>query len=421
MVLGGQWGDEGKGKIVDFLAEKAEVVGRATGGNNAGHTVVIGDETYKFHLIPSGIVQKDKLNICGNGMVIDPKVFVGEIEKLEEKGYKITDKQLVVSGSAHVILQEHIDDDKKTGGKIGTTSRGIGPCYRDKILRTGMRISEFVKRQNKEAEKIRPLVKDTAPIINEAIDAGKNVLIEGAQGTMLDIDHGTFPYVTSSNPTAGGACTGLGIGPTKVNKVIAILKAYTTRVGGGPFPTELGTEEQTKEEGTWDKIEPYLNDVKPEALEKANDDNKYYQGKYMRLQGREYGTTTGRPRRTGWFDGVVARYAVMINGLTSAVLTKLDILTGLEKIKFCTHYELDGKKIENFPNNLEVLSKCKPVYEELDGWTEDLSKVTKFDDLPANAQAYVKALQKLIGVPFSIVSVGPERTQTIVLKREELF
>ncbi|MBW2984367.1 adenylosuccinate synthetase [Candidatus Woesearchaeota archaeon] len=421
IIVGGAFGDEGKGKIVDFLAEKADVVARATGGNNAGHTVVIGDETYKFHLIPSGIVHKDKLNICGNGMVIDPAVFVGELKKLEEKGYKITDKQLVVSSSAHVILPEHIEEDKRTGGKIGTTARGIGPCYRDKIVRTGLRMSEFVKRQSKEAEIIRPLVKDTYPIINEAISAGKNVLVEGAQGTMLDIDHGTYPYVTSSNPTAGGACTGLGIGPTKIDKVIAILKAYTTRVGGGPFPTELGTAEQTKAEGTWDKIKPYFEDARTEALERANDNDKYHQGKYMRLQGREYGTTTGRPRRTGWFDGVVAKYAVMINGLSSAVLTKLDVLTGLEKLKLCTHYELDGKKIENFPTDLDVLSKCRPVYEELDGWSDDLSKAAKFDSLPAAAKTYVKRLQKLIGIPLSIVSVGPERTQTIVLKREELF
>jgi adenylosuccinate synthase len=425
VVVGGQWGDEGKGKIVDFLAEQADVVARATGGNNAGHTVVVGDKTFKFHLIPSGIISKDKLNICGNGMVIDPKVFIGEIETLEEQGYKITDKQLVVSGSAHVILQQHKEDDhhgkSENSKKIGTTGRGIGPCYRDKIVRTGMRMAEFVKRDTKEADKIRPLVKDTYPIINDAISAGQNVLVEGAQGTMLDIDHGTYPFVTSSNPTAGGACTGLGIGPTKINKVIAILKAYTTRVGGGPFPTELGTEEQTKEEGTWDKLKPIFDGAKAEALAKANDDDAYYQGKYMRLQGREYGTTTGRPRRTGWFDAVVARYAVMINGLTSAVLTKLDVLTGLEKIKICTAYEYDGKKIENFPMNLDVLSKCKPVYEELDGWTDDLSKVTKLDDLPSAAKDYIKRIKELIGIPLSIVSVGPERTQTIVVKKDELF
>jgi adenylosuccinate synthase len=420
-VIGGQWGDEGKGKIVDFLAEKADVVARATGGNNAGHTVVVGDKTFKFHLIPSGIVHKDKLNICGNGMVIDAHVFVGEIEKLEEEGYNITDKQLVVSGSAHVILKDHIEEDKKTGGKIGTTSRGIGPCYKAKIERTGMRMSEFVKRQSKEADKIRPLVKDTYPIINEAIAAKKNVLVEGAQGTMLDIDHGTYPYVTSSNPTAGGACTGLGIGPTKIDKVIAILKAYTTRVGGGPFPTELGTAEQTKEEGTWDKIKLGFEEARTQALARANDGDEYEQGKYMRLQGREYGTTTGRPRRTGWFDGVVAKYSVMINGLSSVVITKLDVLTGLEKVKICTAYEYEGKKVENFPTNLDVLSKCKPVYEELDGWKEDLSKVTKFDDLPDNAKAYVKELGKIIPAPISIVSVGPERTQTIILKKEELF
>lgn len=425
MVVGGQWGDEGKGKIVDFLAEKADIVGRATGGNNAGHTVVVGDKTFKFHLIPSGIIHKAKLNICGNGMVIDPKVFVGELEKLEEQGYKITDKQLVVSGSAHVILQKHRDDDShdnsENSKKIGTTGRGIGPCYRDKIVRTGVRMSEFVKRDTKEAEKIRPLVKDTYIIINEAIDSEKNVLIEGAQGTMLDIDHGTYPFVTSSNPTAGGVCTGLGIGPTKIHKVIAILKAYTTRVGGGPFPTELGTDEQTKEEGTWDKIKPVFDEVRMEALAKANDEDEYHLGKYMRLQGREYGTTTGRPRRTGWFDGVVAKYAVMINSLTSVAVTKLDVLSGLEKLKICTTYEADGKKIENFPTNPDVLSKCKPVYEELDGWTEDITKAEKLSDLPENTRAYLKRLQEIIKVPISIVSVGPERGQTIILKESELF
>jgi adenylosuccinate synthase len=425
VVVGGQWGDEGKGKIVDFLAEKAEVVARATGGNNAGHTVVVGDKTFKFHLIPSGIISKDKLNICGNGMVIDPKVFIGEIETLEEQGYTITDKQLIVSGSAHTILQKHKEDDSheknENSKKIGTTGRGIGPCYRDKIVRTGTRMAEFVKRDTKEAEKIRPLVKDTYPIINESIDSGKNVLVEGAQGTMLDIDHGTYPFVTSSNPTSGGACTGLGIGPTKITKVIAILKAYTTRVGGGPFPTELGTEEQTKEEGTWDKLKPIFDEARAEALAKANDNDEYSQGKYMRLQGREYGTTTGRPRRTGWFDAVVAKYAVMINGLTSAAVTKLDVLSGLEKIKICTSYEIDEEKTENFPNSLDMLSKCKPVYEEMDGWNDDLTGVSNLDDLPANAKAYLKRLKELIGIPISIVSVGPERTQTIVLKKDELF
>lgn len=421
VILGGQWGDEGKGKIVDFLAEKANVIARATGGNNAGHTVVIEDQKFKFHLLPSGTIHKGKLNICGNGMVIYPKQIIKEIIELENKGFTLTDKNLAISSSLHVITEEQIEKDKKTGKKVGTTGRGIGPCYMAKIERTGLRMSEFTKKDNAEAKKLKPFVKDTYTLINQAIENKKNILIEGAQGTMLDIDHGTYPFVTSSNPTAGGQCSGLGIGPTKINEVIAIIKAYTTRVGRGPFTTELGTDEQTTQEGTWDKIEPKYEETLKEAAEKGNNEDEYYQGKYLRLMGREYGTTTGRPRRTGWFDGVIAKYARRINGLTSFVLTKLDCFQDLNKIKLCTHYEIDGKKTEDFPTDPELLKKAKPIYEEMDGWNSDISEIKKFEDLPENCKEYIKRIEEITGVPMCIVSVGPKRSQTIILNYEFLF
>jgi len=420
-VIGGQFGDEGKGKIVDFLAEQADVIARATGGNNAGHTVVVEDQKFKFHLLPSGTIHKGKLNICGNGMVIYPKQIIKEITDLEEKGFTLTDKTLAISSAAHVITEKQIEDDKKTGKKVGTTGRGIGPCYMQKIERTGLRMSEFIKENNAEAKKLKPFVKDTYSIINQALEDNKNILLEGAQGTMLDIDHGTYPYVTSSNPTAGGQCTGLGIGPTKITEVLAIIKAYTTRVGRGPFTTELGTDEQTTEEGTWDKIEQNYEETLKEAAEKGNQGDEYYCGKYLRLMGREYGTTTGRPRRTGWFDGVIARYSRRINGLTTFVLTKLDCFQDLDKIKLCTHYEIDGKKTNDFPTDPEQLEKAKPVYEEMDGWKSDISEAKSFDDLPENCQKYVKRIEELTGVPMCIVSVGPKRSQTIILKKEHLF
>jgi adenylosuccinate synthase len=420
-VIGGNWGDEGKGKIVDFLAEKADVVARATGGNNAGHTVVVGDRKFKFHLLPSGTIHKGKLNICGNGMVIYPPQIIKEIDILEKEGFKLNNKSLAISSAAHVITEEQIKKDVETGGKVGTTGRGIGPCYMAKIERTGLRMSEFVKGNTTEAMKLKPFVQDSYVLINEAIDSGKNVLVEGAQGTMLDIDHGTYPFVTSSNPTAGGVCTGLGIGPRKIDSVIAIIKAYTTRVGRGPFPTELGTDEDTTKEGTWDKIEPVYDRAVKEAAEKANLGESYYQGKYLRLMGKEYGTTTGRPRRTGWFDGVVAKYAVMINGLDSVVITKLDCFSDLKKIKLCVAYEIDGKKTEYFPTDSERTAKAKPIYEELDGWNSDISDIEKFEDLPKNCKKYVVRMQELIGVPICIVSVGPKRNQTMILRKELLF
>ena len=420
-ILGGQWGDEGKGKVVDFLTEKADVVARAMGGNNAGHTVIVGDKKYKYHLLPSGIIHEDKLNICGNGMVIDPHVLVSEIENLEQQGFHISDKNLVISANAHIITKEHINADLHAGKKIGTTGRGIGPCYEDKVGRRGKLAYKFKHENTPEALKLRPLVKDTYNIINNAINDEKNVLIEGAQGTLLDIDHGTYPFVTSSHPTAGGACIGLGIGPKKITNVIAVMKAYLTRVGRGPFPTELGTDQQTQDEITWDEIKAYYDEQLAESLKQANDGDEYYQGKFMRIQGKEYGTTTGRARRTGWFDAVAAKYAVTINGLTSIILTKLDVLSKLDRLKICTAYKIDGEETTTFSPHLDWLEKAKPVYEEMPGWKQDLSVMGNYDELPKEAKEYIKKIEQLLGVPVSLVSVGPERTQTLVLKPEEFF
>ena len=426
VIVGGQWGDEGKGKIVDFLTEKADLTARFNGGNNAGHTVVVDEEVFKFHLIPSGIIHQEKLNIIGNGMVIDPKVLVGEIEALENRGYNISEKNLAISQNAHVIREKHIEEDKVTGGKIGTTSRGIGPCYKDKITRTGLRIIEYSKEESRYAKKLKPLVKDTSLIINQYLENKKNILLEGAQGALLDIDHGSYPYVTSSNVIAGGACTGLGIGPTKINTVIAIMKAYVTRVGAGPFVTELGTEQETnKEDGITELKETLgeegLNHLKRKIGNKANEDDEYNQGRLLRFNGMEYGTTTGRPRRCGWFDALIGRYSVRVNGLDAVVLTKLDVLSDFKKIKICTAYEYKGKKLTEFTNNVDILKQCKPVYETVDGWCEDITKVKDFKELPKNAQEYVEKIEGLIKVPACIVSVGPERLQTMVLRKEFLF
>ncbi len=413
-VVGTQFGDEGKGAVVDVLSEKADLVARATGGNNAGHTVCVGDEVFKFHLLPSGIVRKGKLNVCGNGMVIDPKVIIKEIEGIEKRGYEVNANNLVISSSAHVITEEQIKKDKAMGKEIGTTERGIGPCYMDKVGRTGLRMSEFVKRDSKEAKRLRPLIKDTYVVVNEAIEQDKNILIEGAQGTMLDIDHGTYPYVTSSNPTTGGMCAGLGIGVNKINSIIGIIKAYTTRVGRGHFPTEQGTDEQTLNEKKDDSLTE-------QEISKANKGDAYCVGKVLRKRGVEYGTTTGRARRTGWFDAVIARYARRINGLTSMVITKLDCFSDFKKIKICTAYEIDGKKTRDFPTEMEKVEKAEPVYEELDGWKCDISKLTKYEELPENAKKYIKRMEELSGVKACIVSVGPKRKQTIILDEQELF
>jgi len=405
LVIGGAFGDCGKGKIIDYLGEKAELVARFAGGNNAGHTVIIKDKKYKFHLLPSGILRKNVLNIIGNGTVINPKILVSEIENLEKEGYEITDKNLVISGSAHIITPENIEEDKKEN-KVGTTGRGVGPCYADKIKRTGMRVYDLIRIDSKEALKLRPFVKDAHLIINKAINQNKNILIEGAQGTLLDIDHGAYPYVTSSNPTAGGACTGLGISPKSIDEIIGILKAYYTRVGNGPFVTELGTYDMAKQES----LSAELSD---EDMINAKQGDEYFLGKVLRKRGKEYGTTTGRPRRCGWFDAVAARYACMINGFDSIVLTKLDVLDGFGKIKICTAYNYNGKILDNFPTDTSILEKCTPIYEELNGWSQDTAKIRKYEDLPENARKYIERIEELAETKISIISVGPERSQTI--------
>jgi adenylosuccinate synthase len=384
VIVGAQWGDEGKGKITDYLARTADVVVRYQGGNNAGHTVVVMDQEYKLHLIPSGILYKEKQCMIGNGVVIDPEILIKELDYLQGRG--IDTGNLRISGGAHLIFPYHkmldaADEDRKGDNKIGTTRRGIGPAYMDKSARIGIRLidlldkevfSEMLARNLAEknhildrvyglpplekeellenylryAEIIRPYLADTSLLIHEAIKEGKKVLFEGAQGTLLDIDFGTYPFVTSSHPIAGGACIGAGVGPTKIDRVIGVAKAYTTRVGSGPFPAELLDET----------------------------------GEYIREQGREYGTTTGRPRRCGWFDAVILRYAVRLSGLDSIAFTKMDVLTGLEKILICNGYRYKGELLKEFPQTLTVLSKCEPVYEEMDGWVEDITNITSYDD-----------------------------------------
>lgn len=422
IIVGGQFGDEGKGKIVDFLAEKADMIVRYSGGNNAGHTVVSGGETFKLHIIPSGIIRKNKVNIIGNGTVVNPDVLVDEMENLEKMGLTVNEKNLILSSAAHVISERHIMDDSSSASSkmIGTTGRGIGPCYCDKVARTGTRIGDFVKGKSGTAVSLRPFVKDTYSIINDAIDAGKHVLFEGAQGTLLDVDHGTYPFVTSSNSIAGGALIGSGVGPTKIREVCGVFKAYSTRVGGGPFPTELGNESMTKEEDSVDMLRKELSAEGFERLLrktviKANEGDAYTQGRLLRMQGYEYGTTTSRPRRTGWFDGVAARYAARVNGMTCAAITKLDVLRNLDKIKICVAYLINGKQTGNFLLGAEELSKAVPVYEEMSGWKEDISKARKADDLPAAAKNYLGRLQQVIGVPIGIISVGAGREETIPL------
>ncbi|MFF7992375.1 adenylosuccinate synthase [Kitasatospora xanthocidica] len=417
VLVGAQWGDEGKGKATDLLGGSVDYVVRYQGGNNAGHTVVIGDQKYALHLLPSGILSPNVTPVIGNGVVIDPAVLLSELAGLNERG--IDTSKLLVSGNAHLITPYHRTLDKVTErflGKrrIGTTGRGIGPTYADKINRVGIRVQdlfdESILRQKIEAalhdknqvlvklynrrtipadlvveeylgyaEKIRPFLADTTLVLDEALKADKVVLLEGGQGTLLDVDHGTYPFVTSSNPTAGGACTGAGIGPTKIDRVIGILKAYTTRVGSGPFPTELFDAD----------------------------------GEALRRIGGERGVTTGRDRRCGWFDAVIARYATRVNGLTDFFLTKLDVLTGWEQIPVCVAYEIDGKRVEELPYNQSDFHHAKPIYETLPGWTEDISKAKSFAELPKNAQAYVKALEEMSGAPISAIGVGPGRDETI--------
>ena len=420
VLVGAQWGDEGKGKATDLLGDRVDYVVRYQGGNNAGHTVVIGDQKYALHLLPSGILSPNVTSVIGNGVVIDPAVLLQEIAGLNERG--IDTSNLKISTNAHLITPYHRTIDKVSerflgNSKIGTTGRGIGPAYADKINRIGIRVQDLfdpsilhqklegalrdknqvlIKVFNRKgieieevlneylgyADILKPYVCDTALLLDKALTENKVVLLEGSQGTLLDVDHGTYPFVTSSNPTAGGASTGSGIGPTKITRVIGILKAYTTRVGSGPFPTELFDED----------------------------------GEKLRSIGGEVGVTTGRNRRCGWFDAPIARYATRVNGLTDFFLTKLDVLTGWEKIPVCVAYTIDGKRVEEVPASQTDFHHAKPIYEYLPGWTEDISNAKTFSDLPKNAQSYVKFLEDASNAPISAIGVGPGRNQTISIR-----
>jgi adenylosuccinate synthase len=420
VLVGAQWGDEGKGKATDLLGSRVDAVVKFNGGNNAGHTIVIGSEKYALHLLPSGILTPGCAPIIGNGVVIDLGVLFEEIDGLEARG--VDTSALVVSGSAHVIAPYNRTLDKVTerflgSSRIGTTGRGIGPTYADKMSRIGIRVQDIfdegvlrakvsgalnlknqvlVKIYNRKgfevdavvaelasyAERLRPMVADTPLLLEQMLDRNEIVVLEAGQATLLDVDHGTYPFVTSSNATAGGACTGSGIPPTRISRVIAVIKAYTTRVGEGPFPTELLDEK----------------------------------GELLRNNGAEFGTTTGRPRRCGWFDAVIGRYATRINGVTDFVLTKLDVLTGLDEVPVCVAYEVDGKRRDELPMNQADLARAVPVYETFPGWTEDISKARAFDDLPRNARDYVDALEKMIRAPISAIGVGPGRDETIAVR-----
>ncbi|GAA4515382.1 MULTISPECIES: adenylosuccinate synthase [Nonomuraea] len=420
VLVGAQWGDEGKGKATDLLGGDVDYVVRYQGGNNAGHTVVIGDQKYALHLLPTGILSPHVVPVIGNGVVIDPGVLLGEIDGLAKRG--ISAERLLISANAHLIMPHHKALDKVTErylgkAKIGTTGRGIGPAYGDKIYRVGVRVQDLLdpgilakkievalgeknqvltKVYNRRgieadavveeylgyAERLKPHIADTSLVLSKALDEDKFVLLEGGQGTLLDIDHGTYPFVTSSSPTSGGACAGAGIPPNRLTKVIGILKAYTTRVGSGPFPTELEDE----------------------------------MGEWLRRTGGEYGVTTGRNRRCGWFDAVIARYATRINGVTDFFLTKLDVLSGLERIPVCVAYDVDGTRHDEIPMTQTEFHHAKPIYEELPGWQEDITGAKTFEDLPPNAQAYVRALEEMSGAPISAIGVGPGRDQTLVIR-----
>lgn len=420
VVVGTQWGDEGKGKITDFLSENAEVIARYQGGNNAGHTIIFGGETYKLHLVPSGIFYKEKTSVIGNGMVVDPKALVSELKGLQDRG--VDTDNLRISNRAHVILPYHlkqdlVEEESRGENKIGTTGKGIGPAYMDKAARIGIRMADLLdhevfeaklrmnlKEKNRLFEKmydtegfnvedileeyygygqeLAKYVTDTSKVLNDALDQARRVLFEGAQGVMLDIDQGTYPFVTSSNPVAGGVTIGSGVGPTKIDHVVGVCKAYTSRVGDGPFPTEL-----------FDEI-----------------------GDQIRIVGKEFGTTTGRPRRIGWFDSVVIRHARRVSGLTDLSVNSIDVLTGLETVKICTAYEYQGQTITEYPANLRMLAECTPIYEELPGWKEDITKCKSLDELPENARHYLERISQLTDVTISMFSVGPDRTQTNVVK-----
>ncbi len=418
VVIGAQWGDEGKGKVVDLLAERSDVVARFQGGNNAGHTIVAGDQTYALHLIPSGILYPDTLCVIGNGVVVDPGVLCREIDQLEARGVGVD--HLRLSGNAHLIMPYHIMLDTSAEirlGKlsIGTTRRGIGPCYQDKAARVGIRVQDLLdesilrrkvdvalETKNeilervygqprldpdqvaaevlRHAERLRPFIADTSLLIDRALTDGRRVLFEGAQGTMLDIDHGTYPFVTSSNPIAGAACTGIGVGPTRIDRVLGVSKAYVTRVGEGSFPTELRDET----------------------------------GRRMGERGNEFGTTTGRERRCGWLDLVALRYAVRLSGVTQLALTKLDVLSGFPEVRLCTAYRTrEGDVIEDFPYHQSVFYGCTPVYETLDGWDEDISGARSLDDLPPRAHAYVDRIAEATGVPITLIGTGQGRHEVI--------
>ncbi|MEO2208012.1 adenylosuccinate synthase [Paenibacillus pabuli] len=416
VVVGTQWGDEGKGKITDYLAESADVVARYQGGNNAGHTILIDNKKYKLTMIPSGIFYTDKACVIGNGMVINPKALIEEINYIHDNDF--TTKNLFISERAHIILPYHmvldaLEEESKGPNKIGTTGKGIGPAYMDKSARIGIRMVDLldaedfelklrhlVKEKNRVIEQVyggepvdveeilkdylgyaeilRPYVRDTSVVLNDSIDENKKVLFEGAQGVMLDLDQGTYPYVTSSNPSAGGVCIGSGVGPARIQQVIGVAKAYTTRVGDGPFPTELH-----------------------DAV-----------GDQIRETGHEYGTVTGRPRRVGWFDSVVVRHARRVSGITGLSLNSLDVMTGLETVKICTGYKYRGEIITHYPASLKMLAECEAVYEEMPGWSEDITGAKKLEDLPVNTQNYVKRVSELTGIPIAIFSVGRNREQT---------
>ncbi len=416
VIVGAQWGDEGKGKIVDLLTGYADAVVRFQGGNNAGHTIVLKGEKFVFHLIPSGILYGNKKCIVGNGVVLDPAVLIQEIAGLKKRGYLRDDSQLMISEEVHLILPYHkkIDTAREKIFKIGTTGRGIGPAYEDKVARCGIRmvdlLDEKVFSEKLEASlaqkniylvqilkeerfefssifdeyqvyknELGKYVTDTSLVLHEEIRKGKHILFEGAQGAMLDLDHGTYPYVTSSNTVAGNACAGSGIGPTAIHSVIGVAKAYTTRVGEGPFPTEL----------------------------------KDQVGERIRERGGEYGATTGRPRRCGWFDAVVVNHSVRINGIREMAITKLDVLNGFDRIKICVGYRLGGKVIRQVPSNLEMLKSAEPVYEELEGWKTEIKAAKSFNDLPGNAQRYLRRIEELIGTRIMMISIGSERNETV--------
>ena len=420
VVVGTQWGDEGKGKITDFLSENAEVIARYQGGDNAGHTIQFNGVTYKLHLIPSGIFSPEKISVIGNGVVLNPKSLITELAYLHERN--VTTDNLRISDRAHVILPYHIrldqlQEEAKGDNKIGTTNKGIGPCYMDKAARVGIRVADLLDREvfaerlrinlaeknrlftkmydaepiefddifeeyYEYGQQMKQYVCDTSVVLNDALDHGKRVLFEGAQGVMLDIDQGTYPFVTSSNPVAGGVTIGSGVGPSKIDKVVGVCKAYTSRVGDGPFPTEL-----------FDEV-----------------------GDRIREVGHEYGTTTGRPRRVGWFDSVVMRHSRRVSGITNLSLNSIDVLSGLDTVKICVAYDLDGERIDHYPASLEQLKRCKPIYEELPGWSEDITGVRHLDELPENARNYVRRIGELVGVRISTFSVGPDRDQTNILE-----